>query len=120
MARESATRTCTRCGTTVEAKAECPQCRAWYEARPDPDTMTAEERVAELRSWTTTEIDFEKIHRRIGELVCRDVLTHELARPDLLEHEILTGQRPSLEGIIAKLPADMPVIVVRADEEAPS
>jgi ferredoxin len=107
-------RVCTRCGTRcVEA---CPTCTAEWEDRSDAASMSPEERVAEFESWgSVLEIDFPKLHKRIEELVGRPVWTHELARPELLRHEILTGDHPTLEGVMAKLPADKPVIVVETD-----
>jgi hypothetical protein len=69
-------RTCSRCGT--ETSEECPSCLAWFETRPDPATMTPDERVAEMKSWKTVEISFDKIHQRIQELVGRPVWTHEI------------------------------------------
>jgi hypothetical protein len=77
--------------------------------------MTPEERLAEFRSpGAILEIDWPKVHQRIEELVGRPVWTHELGTGGMayLEHEILTGHHPSMEGVLAKLPADKPVIVV--------
>jgi len=85
------------------------------------DDMTREERAAELQMLlesTGAELvelgypTFHDFHGRATELMERDVWTHEFAFPDYLYHEILTGVRPSMDGIIAKLPADKPVIVV--------
>ncbi len=52
------------------------------------------------------------MHERLERLVGRPVYTHEMAYPEYLVHEVKTGNRPSVEGIIAKLPDDKPVIVV--------
>ena len=78
--------------------------------------MTPEERIEEFRSWDRAEIAFPKIHQRIEELVGRPVWTHEMGTSGMayLEHEIRTGERPSMEGVLAKLPHDKPVIVVDA------
>lgn len=111
------TRTCTRCGHRDLTEA-CPTCTAEWENRRDADDMTPEERLAEFRSWgPILEIDFAKVHERIQELVGRPVFTHEMGNSGdpYLEHEILTGQHPSLDGVMAKLPHDKPVIVVRAE-----
>jgi hypothetical protein len=43
------------------------------------------------------------VHQRIGELVGRDIYNHEMVEPDRLCHEILTGERPSLDDIFAVL-----------------
>lgn len=77
--------------------------------------MTPEERRAEYRSWGgILEIDFSKVHQRIEELVGRPVWTHELGTSGIpyLEHEILTGEHPGLDGVMAKLPHDKPIIPV--------
>lgn len=112
------TRTCTRCGTENVTEA-CPTCTAWWEQRPDADTLTTEERVAEFDSWgPILEIDFDKFHERMQELVGRPVWTHEFARPEYLRNEILTGTHPTMDGVLAKLPADKPVIVVEVEDAA--
>lgn len=83
--------------------------------------MTSEERLEEFRSWgPVLEIDFDKFHERMEELVGRPVWTHEFARPELLEHEIATGQRLSIEGVMAKLPADKPTIILDASKAGES
>jgi hypothetical protein len=105
-------RTCSRCGH-VDVTEACPTCTVEWENRRDASEMTPEERVAEFRSWgPTLEIDFAKVHERIEELVGRPVWTHEMGTAGMayLEHEILTGTHPSMDGVLAKLPADMPII----------
>ena len=83
--------------------------------------MTPQERAEELDRWDgILEIDFAKFHQRIEELVGRPVLTHEMASSvwPYLRHEILTGERPGIEGVLAKLPAHLPVIpVLKEDDE---
>lgn len=114
MRPESEPRTCSVCGTP-DLTAECPVCVAAWEKRPRADTMSAEERAAALDAIPERmEIDFAKIHEWIEELVGRPVFTHELGtdRMQYLRHEILTGNRPTLDGIIAKLPPDKPVIPI--------
>lgn len=109
-------RTCTRCGTP-DLTDVCPVCTAWWEQRPPADSLTPEQRLAEFRSWgPILEIDFAKLHQRIEELVGRPVWTHEMGTDGIayLEHEILTGAHPSMGGVLAKLPADKPVIVVES------
>ena len=87
--------------------------------------MTPEGRVAELRMLLESTGDeliglgyptFHEFHGRATELMDRDVWTHEFAWPDYLYHEILTGDRPTMEGIIAKLPHDKPIIIVEPIE----
>lgn len=107
-------RTCTRCGHPDLTEA-CPTCTVEWENCRDAADMTPEERLEEFRSWGgILEIDFPKVHQRIEELVGRPVFTHELGTSGVpyLEHEILTGTRPSLDGVLAKLPHDKPVLVV--------
>lgn len=109
-------RICTRCATGVADGQPCPTCVKAWEKRTDASEMTPEERAAEFDSWTgVLEIGFSMLHERIEELVGRPVWTHELARIELLRHEILTGEHPSMEGVLAKLPADMPVLVVEGE-----
>lgn len=110
-------RTCTRCGHEGLTEA-CPTCTVEWENRRDASEMTPEERLAEFRSWGgILEIDWPKVHQRIEELVGRPVWTYEMGTigTPYLEHEILTGQHPSMAGVLAKLPADKPVIVVDGD-----
>lgn len=109
------TRTCTRCGHPDLTEA-CPTCTIEWENRRDAEDMTPEERLAEFRGWgTVLEIDFAKVRQRIEELVGRPVFTHEMGTSGVayLEHEILTGTHPTAEGVMAKFPADKPVIPVR-------
>jgi hypothetical protein len=113
----STLRTCTRCGHENLTEA-CPTCTAEWEDRRDAAEMTPEERLAEMKSWgPILEIDWPKVHQRIEELVGRPVFTHEMGTGGMayLVHEILTGHHPSLEGVMAKLPAGKPVIVVESD-----
>jgi len=111
-------RTCSRCGTRCTEA--CPTCTVEWENRRDAVDMTPEERLAEFRSWGgTLEIDWPKVHKRVEELVGRPVFTHELGTAGVpyLEHEILTGQHPSLEGVMAKLPDGVPVVTVGIERE---
>lgn len=97
----------------------CQACRDDLASRPDPATMTREERAAELRPVLgPCYAGFDAVWARVDALVGRSTMTHELAYPEYLEHEIMTGSVPSTEGIIAKLPHDKPVIVVAADGQS--
>ena len=108
-------RTCSRCGTP-DLTTYCGVCECEFAKRTPVDTMDAEARVNELRTWAgPLEIPFSLVHQRIEELMGRPVWTHELADFDLLEHEILTGSVPTMDGILAKLPHDKPVIGVVVD-----
>lgn len=116
MAKE---RTCSVCGTEGLTD-ECPVCVAAWEKRRPAEEMTRDDRAAALDALPgILEIEFSKIHQRIEELVGRPVFTHEMGTKGMayLRHEILTGDVPSLEGIMAKFPADKPVIPVVSKEE---
>ncbi len=114
------TRTCSRCGHESVTNG-CPTCTTEWESRRDASDMTADERLAEFKSWgPILEIDFDKFHQRIEELVGRSVWTHELAQPELLEHEIATGTHPTFEGVLAKLPIDKPVIMIEECRDSKS
>lgn len=107
-------RTCTRCGAR-NLMAACPVCTEEWENRRDAAEMTPDERLAEFRSWGgILEIDWPKVHKRYEELIGRPVWTHELGTSGVpyLEHEILTGQHPTIEGVLAKIPADKQVHVI--------
>ena len=106
-------RTCKRCGQE-NVEGECPACLEFYEARPDPSTMTPDERVKEFDSWQWLEITFDKIHKRLEELVGRPVWTHEFGLGwDGLREEARqrTCQLPTLEEICKDIPAERLVIV---------
>ena len=112
-----AERTCSWCGREGVTEA-CPTCTERWESRQDAATMTPGERLAEFDSYhPILEIDFAKLHERIEELVGRPVWTHEMSTrgTTYLRHEILTGQHPSMGGVLAKLPPDMRVFVVQDD-----
>ena len=107
-------RTCSWCGQKDVIEA-CPVCTERWENRQDASEMTAEERAAEFDSLgPILEIDFDKLHQRIQELVGRPVWTHEMGTKGCkyLRHEILSGNQVTLEGVLAKLPPDKPMMVV--------
>ena len=107
-------RTCSRCGHLAAEDRECPACAEWFETRPDAAAMTPDERVAEFESWRVCEIDFNKIHRRIEELVGRPVWTHEIGlnRAGLREEaRVRTGELPTVEKLVEGIPAENLVIV---------
>ena len=92
----------------------CQACRAELRNRPDPATMTRQERRDELEALLTGPNlqGFDVVWERTDLLVGRGTYTHELAYPEYLYHEIMTGVAPSVEGIVAKFPPEMPVLVV--------
>ena len=84
--------------------------------------MTIEGRVAELKGLIEEgkHDGYEtvgQVFERVQELMGRPVWTHEYAQPDLLYHEVRTGIRPTMEGVIAKLPQDKPALIVEVDDE---
>ncbi len=96
----------------------CQTCRHRIEGEPAADSMTKEVRATEFDSlMEASGAAFEVVWTRVDELVGRSTLTHELAYPGYLRHEILTGLVPSVEGIVAKLPADKPVVVIEYVED---
>jgi hypothetical protein len=98
-------------------KEGCPECIAELKARPDAATMDKAARVAELRHLLSTPLttSFSLVWERVDALVGRGTLTHELAFPDALEAEILSGDQPTDVEIVMKLKnamGDKPVVVV--------
>src|SRR5690606_41185810 len=92
----------------------CQACRAEIRSRPDPATMTRQERRDELEALLTGPNlqGFDIVWERTDLLVGRGTYTHELAYPEYLYHEIMTGVTPSVEGIVAKFQPETPVLVV--------
>ena len=92
----------------------CSAHNAEMRARPLVESMTVDERVAELRAMGGPLYHgMILMLDRMDALVGRPLFTHERFDLDLLEHEIRTGLRPSLAGVITKLlHDDMPVLVV--------
>ena len=82
----------------------CPECDAEYEARRDALLMTPQERVDEMEKWfgNILTIEFNKLHKRIEELVGRPVYTHEMVSEDALVSEILSGNVSTPEDVIKK------------------
>lgn len=112
------TRTCSVCGTKG-LTGECPICAEAWEHRQPADEMTPEERLEAFDAIPEKlEIDFSKYHKRIEELVGRPVWTHEMGTKgtELLRYEIISGNQPTFEGILAKIPPDKQVFVVEVEE----
>ena len=95
-------------GTLIEANAECPDCRAWFETKPDAAAMTPEERAAEMERWGgVLEVEFSLVHKRIEELVGRPVWTHEMSSmnfPGLVEEARRRPGTVNVEALLDKLP----------------
>jgi hypothetical protein len=94
----------------------CVTCCAEFPG-PVPESADARADEIERLSNAVLTVPFDVLHERFDRLVGRPLLSHELAYTDLLVHEVKTGTVPSLEGIIAKLPADMPIIVIEVPED---
>jgi hypothetical protein len=94
----------------------CPDCMEAWAKRRDPDTMTGDERAAEIDFWTgIVTIPFADIHQRINELVGRGVFTHEMGSKELLE-EARTRVHPTPQEIINAIPSNKRIIVITDDE----
>jgi hypothetical protein len=114
----SNTYTCPWHQAEIERGNHCPACLERYAALPDPKAMTIDERVAELEDWydkAILTIPMGTLSERIDGLVGRGVWTHELVNREALIREIRSGQEPSFEEVLDKIPADKQVIVVSPD-----
>jgi hypothetical protein len=93
----------------------CPDCCEAFANRRDPDTMTGDERAAELRWWgDILTIPFSDLHQRYEELVGRGIFTHEFAGEaavELLIEEARTREHPTPGEILNKIPAHKRIIV---------
>lgn len=109
-----ADRICKRCGQLTADNQECPVCAEWFKTRPDPITMTPDERATEFESWKFCEIYFDKVHQRMEELVGRPIWTHEIGLnwAGLKEEARLrTGEFPTLEKLTEDIPLEKLIIV---------
>ena len=100
----------------------CQGCTAEMKTGPDPDTMTGDERAAEVERWMNQPVTtpFTMIHERIEKLVGRPVWTHEMAAPNRLVEEARSQQHPvDLEahviGSLDQMAGNKPVIIARID-----
>jgi len=98
----------------------CQACRDEIAHRPDPATMTKEERAAELgallreQNWSGFDIVWERTDKLVG----RPTYTHELAAAEMLCAEILgEGQVDPVESLKA-LAGNKPIVVVRDVRES--
>jgi hypothetical protein len=105
----------------------CPLCIQEHEERRNAESMTGDERAAEVARLFSGVLSrpFEMIHKRIQELVGRPVWTHELGlRADELIEEARSRPRDTpisgdeiRDKVIGSIPPDKPVIVVQLDPE---
>jgi len=102
----------------------CPLCIQEHEQRRDAESMTGDERAAELHRLCTGKLSrpFDMIHKRIEELVGRPVWTHEigLRMEGLIEEARSRPRDTPISGdeirdkVIGSIPPDKPVIVIQA------
>lgn len=100
----------------------CRECASIMER--DVVGMTGDERADELEHWgnTVLTVEFDKLHKRIEELVGRPVWTHELGTDgfaNLLREARTWEHPPDLEahviGSLDQLAGNKPVIIARID-----
>lgn len=117
-------RICTWCGATVGFRQACASCTEGMSKRQDVNTMTPDERADEMQSLIgVLEVPFDMLHKRITELVGRNVWTHELADPHSLVREIREQKPASIGDVVNKaqeLMGDKPVIVAVISENGHS
>jgi hypothetical protein len=91
----------------------CPTHNTELRSRPVVEDMTVDERVLELRSMDGPLYHgMSLLFDRMDAVVGRPLMTHERIDLDLLEHEMRTGLVPTIDGVLAKLPPDKPIVVV--------
>lgn len=118
MDTEDKARDCHICGTHCEPGAFCPTCTASFEHRRQPEEMTGEERMAEMRQWGgALEISFDLLHKRIEELVGRSVWTHEMGLDwqGLILEAGGRREAPTMEAICDLVPPEKRIIVTQCD-----
>jgi hypothetical protein len=103
----------------------CQGCTAELMTGRDPDTMTGDERAAELQRWLMGPLmtSLDLVHQRADALVGRPIWTHEMATAERLIEEARSQQHPvDLEahiiGSLDQLAGNKPVIIARVDGTA--
>ena len=107
-------RTCSWCGAQVPQEAFCADCTQSVPLRPDPETLTADEREAELRGMDRVEVPFDVMHARIERLVGRPVWTHEMTTSNwerLLREARWEERLATMEEIINLVPEEKRIIL---------
>lgn len=102
----------------------------------DVPQLTTEEAIAfaergEWRTWTAEQIarfqldqeklcmDFSAFHKAVEDVLGRPVFTHEFIDPQRLKDELDQKRPPAtLADIMALLPANTPILVVRKEPDA--
>lgn len=116
--QEAKPRDCSRCGTHCETW--CPGCLAAFDYRQNVESMTGDERAAELEGWVgILEIPFDLMHQRFEELVGRPVYTHELGLnwEGLVEEARNPRNRPTVEQIINLIPEEKRIVINMGEDE---
>lgn len=100
----------------------CQGCTAELTAGCNPETMTGDERAAEVERWLCGPLmtAFDLVHERIEAVVGRPVWTHEMAAAERLVEEARSQQHPvDLEahviGSLDQMAGNKPVIIARID-----
>lgn len=110
-------RECHFCNAEVPDGEFCAVCTESFPQRRTADTMTGEERAAEMRSiGGLLEVPFDLVHARIEALVGRSVWTHEMGLnwKGLVE-EARTRQHPAMEEVVDLVPEEKRLVAVFGD-----
>lgn len=111
-------------GLLLGSNVPCPECMEDFANRPDPATMTPEQRGAEMESLDDImEVSFDTFHERIEALVGRPVWTHEIASsvyPMLIAEAIERPGDVDIPHILEKISIinpDLPVMAVVVEDQ---
>lgn len=116
-------RLCHWCGASVPMEPEPEFCAACLEAfplRPDPTSMTPDEREAEMRTLDgPLEVPFSLLHGRIEELVGRPVFTHEMALnwEGLCREARWEAPGSTLADVIELIPEEKRIVLIADDKK---
>ena len=106
----------------VKSSRICAKCNRMMKTAPAPETMTADERAAELERWfgiKVLTVEWQTFVARCQALVGRGIYTHEFAynQEGLIEEARGTKAPPQfLDEILASLPDSVHVISIDMDE----
>lgn len=99
----------------------CAACIIHYVDAPDAETMSPDDRMAEMRDWCggILTVEFSLVHKRIEQLVGRSVWTHEMGLNwDELVVEAGHRNAPTMGAIVDLLTATgKPVVVLIREDE---
>ena len=114
MTQSKPARICHICKNSVPYKQFCEYCVKAFENLPNPEDMTSQERVKEMKLWKgSLEIPFSMLHERIEALLGRSVWTHEMGLnwEDLVV-EAGTREHPNIASILDLIPEEKRLVVV--------